>query len=99
MDQIHFGKPVTGDRALYSISGLVEDSGAIISGSGFRFPVGHQSSWSGLDIGAFRNTWAEHALFSISGWLRVSGATISISGTRGLKGPLFYFRSFGAKMG
>ena len=36
MDQIHFGKPVTGDRALYSISGLVEDSGAIISGSGFR---------------------------------------------------------------
>ena len=40
MDQIHFGKPVTGDRALYSITGLVEDSGVApsfpVPVSGFR---------------------------------------------------------------
>ena len=96
MDQIHLAKPVTGDRALYSISGLVEESGAIISVSGQAW---HQSSWSGLDLGAFQHTWAENALYSISGWLCASGATISVSGTRGLKCPLFYFRSFGAKMG
>ena len=56
MDQIHFGKPVTGNRALYSVSGLVEDSGAIISVSGQTW---HQSSWSGLDLRAFWKTWAE----------------------------------------
>ena len=37
------------------------------------------------------------ALYSISGWLPARGAIISVSGTRGLKCPLFYFRSFGAK--
>ena len=34
MDQIHFGEPDMGNRALYSVSGWVEISGAIISVSG-----------------------------------------------------------------
>ena len=39
-----------------------------------------------------------YALYSISGGLCASGVVISVSGTRGLKCPLFYFRSLGAKM-
>ena len=93
MDQIHFGKLVTGDRALYSIYSLVEDSGAIISGSG----------WAPKQLIRLRS-WrlpehvGRYALYSISGGLCASGVTISVFGTRGLKCPLFYFRSFGAKM-
>ena len=44
MDQIHLAKPVTGDRALYSISGLVEESGAIISGSSSGFGLGTKAA-------------------------------------------------------
>ena len=70
MDQIHFGKPVTGDRA---------------RGGQWRYHFRFRSNLAPKQLIRLRSSRlsenvGRNALYSISGWLLASGAIISVSG-------------------